>query len=36
MPKIKVPVMIDTTDPAAVERALTWCQGKSIIKLDQP
>ena len=31
MPKIKVPVMIDTTDPAAVERALTWCQGKSII-----
>ncbi len=31
MPKIKVPVMIDTTDPAAVELALTWCQGKSII-----
>ena len=31
MPKIKAPVMIDTTDPAAVERALTWCQGKSII-----
>jgi 5-methyltetrahydrofolate--homocysteine methyltransferase len=31
MPKIKVPVMIDTTDPAAVERALTWCQGKGII-----
>jgi len=31
MPKIKVPVMIDTTDPAAVEKALTWCQGKSII-----
>src|SRR6202030_1253442 len=31
MPKIKVPVMIDTTDPAGVERALTYCQGKSII-----
>ncbi|HLH38338.1 MAG TPA: methionine synthase [Bryobacteraceae bacterium] len=31
MPKIKVPVMIDTTDPQAVERALQWCQGKSII-----
>ncbi len=29
--KIKVPVMIDTTDPAAIEEALTWCQGKSII-----
>jgi 5-methyltetrahydrofolate--homocysteine methyltransferase len=29
--KIKAPVMIDTTDPAAVELALTWCQGKSII-----
>jgi len=29
--KIKVPVMIDTTDPNAVELALTWCQGKSII-----
>lgn len=29
--KIKAPVMIDTTDPAAVERALTYCQGKSII-----
>jgi 5-methyltetrahydrofolate--homocysteine methyltransferase len=31
MAKIKVPVMIDTTDPKALERALTWCQGKSII-----
>ena len=31
MSKIKVPVMIDTTDPSAVERALAWCQGKSII-----
>ena len=29
--KIKVPVMIDTTDPKAVEFALTYCQGKSII-----
>src|ERR1035441_9040416 len=29
--KIKSPVMIDTTDPQALERALTWCQGKSII-----
>jgi 5-methyltetrahydrofolate--homocysteine methyltransferase len=31
MRKIKAPVMIDTTDPAALELALTWCQGKSII-----
>ena len=29
--KIKTPVMIDTTDPAAVELALTYCQGKAII-----
>jgi len=29
--KIKAPVMIDTTDPQAVELALTYCQGKSII-----
>src|SRR5580700_7894411 len=29
--KIKAPIMIDTTDPNAVELALTWCQGKSII-----
>jgi 5-methyltetrahydrofolate--homocysteine methyltransferase len=29
--KIKAPMMIDTTDPAAVELSLTWCQGKSII-----
>jgi 5-methyltetrahydrofolate--homocysteine methyltransferase len=29
--KIKVPVMIDTTDPAAVALALTYCQGKAII-----
>jgi len=29
--KIKVPVMIDTTDPEAVELALSYCQGKSII-----
>jgi 5-methyltetrahydrofolate--homocysteine methyltransferase len=31
MPKIKAPVMIDTTDPKAIESALMWCQGKSII-----
>jgi 5-methyltetrahydrofolate--homocysteine methyltransferase len=29
--KIKVPVMIDTTDAKAVELSLTYCQGKSII-----
>jgi 5-methyltetrahydrofolate--homocysteine methyltransferase len=29
--KVKAPVMIDTTDPLAVEMALTYCQGKSII-----
>jgi len=29
--KIKAPIMIDTTDPLALELALTWCQGKSII-----
>ena len=29
--KITAPVMIDTTDPRAVELALTYCQGKSII-----
>ena len=28
---IKAPFMIDTTDPASVEQALTYCQGKSII-----
>ena len=28
---IKAPVMIDTTDPKAVELALSYCQGKSII-----
>jgi 5-methyltetrahydrofolate--homocysteine methyltransferase len=31
IPKIKVPVMIDTTDAAAVELSLSYCQGKSII-----
>jgi 5-methyltetrahydrofolate--homocysteine methyltransferase len=31
MPKIKAPVMVDTTDPLAIESALMWCQGKSII-----
>jgi len=29
--KVKAPVMIDTTDPAAVTQALTYCQGKAII-----
>jgi len=29
--KVKAPIMIDTTDPVAMERALTYCQGKSII-----
>jgi 5-methyltetrahydrofolate--homocysteine methyltransferase len=29
--KIKVPIMVDTTDPSAVELALTYCQGKAII-----
>ena len=29
--KIKTPIMIDTTDPSAVELALTYCQGKAII-----
>ncbi|HET6930465.1 MAG TPA: homocysteine S-methyltransferase family protein, partial [Candidatus Acidoferrum sp.] len=29
--KIKVPMMIDTTDPTAVALALTYCQGKAII-----
>ena len=28
---VTAPVMIDTTDPKAVELALTYCQGKSII-----
>src|SRR5271169_1904493 len=29
--KIKAPIMIDTTDPTAIELALTYCQGKAII-----
>ena len=29
--KIKAPLMIDTTDPRALELALTYCQGKSIV-----
>jgi 5-methyltetrahydrofolate--homocysteine methyltransferase len=28
---VKVPMMIDSTDPEAVEIALTYCQGKSIV-----
>jgi 5-methyltetrahydrofolate--homocysteine methyltransferase len=29
--KIKAPVMVDTTDARALELALTYCQGKSIV-----
>ena len=29
--KVKAPVMIDTTDASAIELALTYCQGKSIL-----
>ena len=29
--KVKAPLMIDSTDPQAVELALTYCQGKAII-----
>ena len=29
--KVKVPLMIDSTSAAAVERALTYCQGKTIV-----
>ncbi len=29
--KVKVPLMIDSTDPRVMERALTYCQGKSIL-----
>ncbi len=29
--KIHAPIMIDTTDPKAIELSLTYCQGKSII-----
>ncbi len=29
--KIRAPIMIDSTDPKAIELALTYCQGKSII-----
>ncbi|MBI3483672.1 MAG: homocysteine S-methyltransferase family protein, partial [Acidobacteria bacterium] len=29
--KVMAPVMIDTTDPRAVELALSYCQGKSLI-----
>jgi len=28
---VRAPIMIDTTDPKAIELALTYCQGKSII-----
>jgi 5-methyltetrahydrofolate--homocysteine methyltransferase len=29
--KVKAPLMVDTTDPAAVEMALSYCQGKAVI-----
>jgi 5-methyltetrahydrofolate--homocysteine methyltransferase len=29
--KVRVPIMVDTTDPVAIERALQYCQGKCII-----
>jgi 5-methyltetrahydrofolate--homocysteine methyltransferase len=29
--KVKVPLVIDSTDDAVIEKALTYCQGKSII-----
>ncbi|MEZ5403008.1 MAG: methionine synthase [Bryobacteraceae bacterium] len=29
--KVHAPIMIDTTDPAAVELSLQYCQGKSVI-----
>src|SRR5262249_367763 len=29
--KVKAPVMVDTTDPAAIELSLTYCQRKAII-----
>jgi 5-methyltetrahydrofolate--homocysteine methyltransferase len=29
--KVKAPVMIDTTDPKAIEQALTYCQGRAVI-----
>jgi Methionine synthase I, cobalamin-binding domain len=28
---VKVPLMIDSTDEKVIEKALTYCQGKSII-----
>jgi 5-methyltetrahydrofolate--homocysteine methyltransferase len=28
---VKVPIMIDSTDAEVMERALAWCQGKSIL-----
>ncbi len=28
---VRAPLMIDSTDPAVMERALTWCQGKAVL-----
>ena len=36
MPKIKAPVMIDTTDPRAIEAALKWTPGQEHHQLHQP
>jgi 5-methyltetrahydrofolate--homocysteine methyltransferase len=30
-PKVKAPLMIDSTDAEVIEEALSWCQGKAII-----
>ena len=29
--KVKAPFVVDSTDAAVIERALTWCQGKALI-----
>jgi len=29
--KVKVPLMLDSTDASVIERSLKWCQGRSII-----
>ncbi len=29
--KVKAPLMIDSTSPSAIERSLTYCQGKAIV-----
>ena len=34
--KVKVPLMIDSTDAVVIEAALERCQGKAIINIDDP